>query len=670
MARVAVSEGRGLLVDGTTVPLLSGTLHYWRHDPDRWSALLRVVKNLGFTFVETYIPWGVHEISSRSFDFGGLDPRRSLEGFITCVKKAGLKLIVRPGPHINAELTDFGYPRRIVTDPEIIAREAHGGFAVYEAAPRPFGIPSYASEKFYQEVAIWFDAIAPLLKRHLHPEGPIAAVQVDNETGYFFRTGAYQLDYHPDSIAWYRRFLKVRYGEVKALNATYGTAHSVFDQVEPPRRFTGKGVEDLPYHLDWQLYKEYQILGSLKRLKAMWVERGVKDVPFFQNYFGSTETPFDLSATEGERCGLDVAGLDDYSRRGSWRELAFKSLFLSGTSRLPFIPEFGAGSWAFPPCEYAPDERDTRFTAPLLYMFGVKAVNHYMVVERDRWMGSPISAEGEVRKDCAAVHRELNVFVKDSHVLEMDLQADLLVLANREAGRLRRVLSLADDHPYLRWPASASLAEVPLPFAVPPHEDHSVRLKKTIDLALDRRLPFRISDTSLSFERMKAYKALVLPTYEMLGRVAQQSLRRFVEEGGALLAGPSMPGFDTKREPFSAFPAYQIGKPIAIGKGRLLLLEEWNDEAAIGFLAEAGVAPLLPHLPEGVLATRFTASGREVLFLANPTDEEKALPPVREKGRGDWRPLFGALQPWKAGKGLTLAPWSVVAFEVAKGNEG
>ena len=144
------------------------------------------------------------------------NPAKNLEKFIQQVHQAGLKLVVRPGPHINAELNCFGYPPRIVYDPAIVAKEASGAFSVHDAYPKAFGNPSYASKKLYEETALWFDALAPILKRNLYPNGPIVALQVDNETGYYFRTGAYLMDYGDDSIRWYQTFLEKRYGTFKS----------------------------------------------------------------------------------------------------------------------------------------------------------------------------------------------------------------------------------------------------------------------------------------------------------------------------------------------------------------------------------------------------------------------------------------------------------------------
>ena len=38
-----------------------GELHYWRHEPEEWPALLAELAALGFTGVETCVPWSVHE---------------------------------------------------------------------------------------------------------------------------------------------------------------------------------------------------------------------------------------------------------------------------------------------------------------------------------------------------------------------------------------------------------------------------------------------------------------------------------------------------------------------------------------------------------------------------------------------------------------------------------
>src|SRR5882724_7375459 len=95
----------GIVLGGEVVPLYSGSVHYWRLDRDAWRVALLETKKLGVRFIDTYIPWGVHETAPGIADFGEIDPRRDVVAFLEIVREIGLHVIVRPGPHINAELT-------------------------------------------------------------------------------------------------------------------------------------------------------------------------------------------------------------------------------------------------------------------------------------------------------------------------------------------------------------------------------------------------------------------------------------------------------------------------------------------------------------------------------------------------------------------------------------
>ena len=53
-----------------------------------------------------------------------------------------LAVIVRAGPHINAEMTGFGYPEWILMDEEIQAKNPWGTTVLYPYATGPFPIPS------------------------------------------------------------------------------------------------------------------------------------------------------------------------------------------------------------------------------------------------------------------------------------------------------------------------------------------------------------------------------------------------------------------------------------------------------------------------------------------------------------------------------------------------
>ena len=99
---------RGLrLAGGREVDFFTAEMHYWRVPRAAWGACLAAVKELGFEIVSTYVPWSVHETAPGRYDWSA---GRDLVGFLAEVEKAGLLAVLKPGPHINAELTHFGFP--------------------------------------------------------------------------------------------------------------------------------------------------------------------------------------------------------------------------------------------------------------------------------------------------------------------------------------------------------------------------------------------------------------------------------------------------------------------------------------------------------------------------------------------------------------------------------
>ena len=655
MSQVLVKEKKGLLLpNGQVQPWISGTFHYWRSDPQLWPDILSNIKAMGFEMVETYIPWGVHETERGKFEFGEKDPRKNLEKFIQLVHQADLKLVVRPGPHINAELTYFGYPPRIVYDPEIVAQEGSGAVSVHDAAPKAFGNLSYASRKLYEETALWFDALAPILKRNLYPNGPIVALQVDNETGYYFRTGAYLLDYNPDSIGWYRAFLEKRYCDIEALNDCYGSHYESFSEIHPPRFFAGENLKDLPYYLDWNRYKEWQINECLRIIGGMWKERGVENIPFFQNLYGPTNSPYNTNEAEQEAYGLDVVGLDDYQRKEIYAATARKASYLSGTSRLPFIPEFGSGCWSLPLWENTMTLEDQHFTTPLLFMFGLKAINYYMLVERDRWMGSPLTAHNKIRHSYFDFYRHWNSFLKKNQFHEWNLQSDLLILSNYDTERVLKALKVVEGHPVHSLPEELGYAESPSLFQHRLEEEHPRWDANQWAYVLKHHLPVHCSDTVASFEKLKGHKAVWVVTFEMMERASQERLRHFAEEGGTLILGPVVPSLDENAKPFTCFTELEKSREAKIGKGKLVLLPKWDEVEIEKALTGAGIHPVMDSLPPGILATRFTRDGKELYFFANPGDQPLSFKPSKKL-----TPLYGGGDGKIAHEQLNLQPWSV-----------
>ncbi len=201
---VAAPRSAGGDVDGDgverSIPFYAGAMHYWRVDPRRWATGLATLHATGLTIVETPVPWRIHERERGQYHWEGT---ADLPRFLELAQAAGLRVVLRPGPNVNAELTCFGMPDHVVGDPVCQARTSRGTPVWLPSPPRAWPVPSYASHAFHERVAGWYRAVGEVVQPYLAPAGPVVAIGIDHEAQLFFRTGAYDHDYHPDAIAWW-----------------------------------------------------------------------------------------------------------------------------------------------------------------------------------------------------------------------------------------------------------------------------------------------------------------------------------------------------------------------------------------------------------------------------------------------------------------------------------
>jgi beta-galactosidase len=397
-ARVRLRPGGLDLGVGEVLPLWAGAMHYWRHPAGQWRAGLEAMRAMGLRLVDTYVPWGVHETAPGEFDFGERDPRLDVASFLRMAHELGLRCVLRPGPHINAELTFFGLPERIVWDPECQARTPGGHPVILPMVPVAFPVPSYASRAFLDETARWYRAVGKALSQLRWPEGPIVLVQVDNEGALYFRDGQYDQDYHPDAVEAFRGFLRSKYRRrVGALRDAWGTGEIDFASVEPPRRFDARLTRDLARHVDWAEFHEQLLSTSMERMAASLVEAGFDGVPTTHNLpLGECATPLNPA----RMTAIDLIGLDYYHRATPaehWtilRRTTELACRCEGRATPAFGAEVGAG---FPPFFAPLDERDSVYALVSALAYGLRGFNLYMAVERDRWIGAPIDPHGRAR---------------------------------------------------------------------------------------------------------------------------------------------------------------------------------------------------------------------------------------------------------------------------------
>ena len=707
-------ENQRLLLDGRPLSLFSGSFQYWRIDPELWAPILERVKGMGFGIIETYMPWSVHETAPGEFDFGTSDPHKDLPSFLAACHAAGVKVLARPGPHINAEMTYFGYPERLFADDDLLARCADGTHPVLPAPPRMFPLPCYHHPRFQAEVRTYFEALARALggADALYPSGPIIAIQADNECSKFMRTNPFDWDYSDYAVRLYRAWLQARYGDVAGLNEAYRSNFDSFALIDPPRRMSAASPGELMRMMDWSEFGEHYINESVRSMASMLRELFGDGVPVFHNYPVTLPVPpLDLTGAEEF---LDFQGVDSYPQKTAYHGVRAGVKYTSAMSRLPFMAEFSSGSIYYAlPLGLA----DQTFTTWSILMHGIKGVNFYMIVERERWYGSPVKRDGRIRQEHYRFFKGLLERVRSWGLEDMAPERPVLLLLNREYDRLANAASLLS-------PSSLLISQFTGMFDQAPGRltsSESYGLSEPVAIRYLRLLSFwywalsacgthfAMGDTSASGDILSAYSMVIVPTFEFMDAEAQQRLQAYAEAGGTLVVGPRAPALDGRMRPREVLARHMrapvealedtdlFGAPVdelllfdseeeghqpsmtysvALGDGRLVHLG-LLPAALCGVGAAAPFVPMIDTLTRAAgIEPAFVAEdarvdvacwrdgGRALLFVANPTDETIETT-MSHLGGGSFTDLeTGAGIPAGDTMALVLEPYSIRALGV------
>lgn len=643
-------EGLHLLDTGEVVPLWAGAMHYWRHAPEEWGACLDAMKAMGLRLVDTYVPWGVHEVSQGSFDFGERYARLDVARFVRLAGEKGLKVIVRPGPHINAELTYFGLPERVVWDRECQARTPHDNPVVLPLVPVAFPVPSYASDAFFDETAIWFDAVGEVLAPLLYPHGPIVLLQVDNEGALYFRDGPYDQDYHPDALRLFRSFLREKYSSVKALHDAWSSSgeqsSATFATVTPPIRLDAKEPHELARHLDWMEFHEHLLAEAMGRFAQSIVNAGLSTVPTLHNLpLGEAATPLNPSRIAEV---VDLIGLDYYHAANPQHHM----YILRRTGELATrcegrgVPAFGAEVGAgFPPFFPPLDDKDSLYTLMSAMAYGLRGFNLYMAVDRDRWVGAPIDVHGMPRRLADEYHALIEVLDRlDFHRLHRPMPVRLVVpRALRRLARATHAFGPVTPAAFTiagAGPVESCLEEdFGLGEIAPIVGESFVRAFERALLA--RGVPFAYAGGEALEHSITGASWIVCTTAGGLKADLLSSLRAARQRGLAVTIGPHVPKRDGSMR--------ELPEPHDIRGLELATLGDPADADALvsRYVDELGLPAYPVDVPDVHVALHEDASGTpRVAFVMNPNE----TPVVATVGFGRIKALVDLLPRPRAAK--------------------
>lgn len=525
----------GLDLGGELVPLISGEIHYFQHEPDNWERLLEEAAKLGLSCLSTYVPWGRHELGVGHYDFGERDSRLDLDRFIELAAAKGFWLILRPGPHINAELNWLGYPRHILEDEEIRARTPGGNPVWLPINPRPTPVPSYASEKFLEAVDRWLEEVGHRVAPMQWPEGPIVAIQIDNEAPLLFRNGPFDQDYHPDAVAIYQEH----------------TAQRGRRAMEPPVALEADTPEDLLPVLDWVTCRNHIFALALRRMRATLESAGLDRVVFTHNIAQSGVIPEVSPATFD---AIDLTGFDFYHQRSQMRLIRDRCLYAVGSCDLPFAAELGVGGpWNLP----ARSNEDSLAQARAVVACGFRGLNLFMAADRDRYYGSPLSVRKRRRRRAVALAFETLIEAfKQSELHALRLRAPVAIVVPRLYPTLTHATwTLGPFGPpvlqVLGMTPSQGASEERFGFSKPIQIVWFEDLCRLTEALTSCGVGWVIVDGEVAEDRLSKLspEVIVVLTYDTIEGRLWSALMSQAEDGRRLVVGPDLPSLDEEMKP-------------------------------------------------------------------------------------------------------------------------
>lgn len=492
--------------NGDEIPLLSGEFHYWRVPAENWETAGRRILELGLSVVATYIPWNYHETSEGIYDFTGKTSlQRDLDGFLRLMNRLGLYVIIRPGPYIYAEWRHGGVPERAAVhhrlSPEFLAMSRH-----------------------------YIEAVAEVIAPHqITRNGSIIICQADNEAyppiesqgedmGAFGGDGAF------------KDFLRSRYdNNIERLNSAWNVQYAGFMEacvyfhevcVDTELRMAERL---LPHPNFRQRYVDtFDFIGSYAANivinVATWLrEKGI-DIPISANGWSPLYQNFRTMTDAVDICGSDIYPGEYMDKPASTRNTWFYNMDIMKQQEADvnggnvWSAEFQAGCYPLEVMGYLPPEH-FRFITLASFAAGLKGLNYYMLVGRDNWAHSPINEWGQANEFFEPTRQALEL-ARQWKPWQCDITYDIALFCYKP----HRVVEPGNFHSCFE-----ELTRTDLTFC------------------------YWNPDSG----KLPAAETLLYAGADWISPEVAQSLRRFVESGGTLVAFNRFPHTDFSGAPLS-----------------------------------------------------------------------------------------------------------------------
>jgi Glycosyl hydrolases family 35 len=414
----------GLLLDGQVIPLVSAEFHYFRHNALWWPRCLEAIKAAGIEIVSTFVCWDFHETAPGTFDFTGVtNTSRDLVGFLNRCAEADLKVLIRPGPVIDAGWETRGPARDVMTLERL-------------------------DQIFLDRAAQYISAVSEVLRPALYTQGgPVIMLSIDDEILYPYNTsgdefessGNVELPYRADSYdAAFRQWLVETYHELRAVNDELGTSFTDWKQAKSATF----AIDPPGYSLAGFRFANEQVAKFARVCKEMFRAGGI-DVPMYTNLkqllaYVDAVAVADVIGAAAINVSMPRDMTGDLSLVANW-------WFRLHTARFPFAwaAEMQAG-WTPLAERYGHiSVQHSEYVPMAAQAAGIRGANFFMFIECDDWAYSPVNIVGKMRPDRHEAFKRVAASFKaiepgDSH------QSDVGLLWNLEQHQLQFLSSDPD----------------------------------------------------------------------------------------------------------------------------------------------------------------------------------------------------------------------------------
>jgi hypothetical protein len=575
MPKVEIRD-KQIYVDNTPVPFISGEVHYWRLQPERWQEILEKVREMGLTTIATYICWEYHEYERGKFDFTGeTEPQRNLIGFLDLLQEMGFWIIIRPGPYIYSEWKNAGVPDYIAS--------------------------CHRLSKEYQSAAkVWMKHVTEILKPYFATNGGrIFCFQPDNEMDLFSHWFENEMGFR-GKPGIFQEFLKERYNSVEELNNAWETNYKSIDEAQLVTReaFILNRGHRVAY-LDYWRFEHWATAKAVKWHADTYRKMGV-DLPLYHNYYygGDVQNHRELSKVV-DFVGIDVYPGNEFENMGYPKS---HSLYMNilryqrSVSPIPYIAEFEAGVWhgvhEMTGIIYPNQYRIASFSA---LAAGMAGWNWYMLVNRDNWYFCPIQEWGRVRGELFDVFHRITSAFNEMNPPSLTKMTDTSVVIDP--------LHIAAQKMLHTDPVLTALYEADIE-----HE--------TFDL-----------------ETSKFKKPLVFYAGDQwLAKIDQERLVKHVEDGGNLVVFKTFPRLDESQKPLNLLGIrepdriltplgknleLQLGDEKAPAEGAIFEYDKKNDADIEWITATQTIGPLQAVENSDVLVLNYKGKTFTVGYVEN-----------------------------------------------------